>query len=234
MVKKIVYLFLVIGNFSFSQNFIHTNQFWSQYYLQVRKQNFIVGFDTGLRLKSEFKDPFFFIARASLLYKISNTIALGGGLAFTENINNAGLVKIEMRPYQEIAFSKKINLAALTLRYRIEERFFQIYNYRNYIDGYFELRNRISIMLQRNFWEIKKTSVFFSLGNEIFFKNKGSDMMPVVEMNRFVFGPGLKSQNDFSFQLLYNLQLSDFTNESGNVTHVFWLTLRKNIQIKNH
>jgi Protein of unknown function (DUF2490) len=151
------YIILVIGSlwraFSFAQAPIVTTQgaYWVRYYNQTQfSKTFVLHFEVDERriLNPDRQAQFF--THVHLHKKISPGIEFAVGLNYntTNSLKNQSLAVPELRPWQEINWTKVYEKLQLQIRYRVDERFIRHNDRIVLLDGYaFSLRHRFRTQL---------------------------------------------------------------------------------------
>jgi Protein of unknown function (DUF2490) len=167
--KKIIFILLALSARSMAQT-THQNLFWARYQLQsnLTKKIFLVN-EIDNRRFYEGNTQHHTIQHNHLHYKLNPNLDIALGQTFSWQNPQFPDAKIkltvpEIRPFQEINASQKINnKIVFSSRLRIDERFIQKNDGEKLLAGFnFNMRYRFRIQYQFFPWPRKKNNLKFS------------------------------------------------------------------------
>lgn len=205
----------------------YTNQQWSQYYSTIKiSEKYSVISDYAFRWRDNFENKNQFVVRGGMGYQVNANILISPGIAYIGYYSNDNLIRLEIRPHQDVIIKHKYQALKTAHRFRFEERFIQ--NKSNNSDSFvFRLRYRIMLNLP-----IIKNKLSFNLGDEIF-ANIGNDIVyNVFSKNRLITGFSYQANEHVSVTMNYNNQFGA-KNAPGiyQQDQVVWLGIKHKIDL---
>lgn len=202
-----------------------------QYYNQTKvTDRFSLMTDGGFRWSDGKR--LLYIARTGLGYQLKSETKITAGIASTGAYDDSGLIKFEIRPYQDIAFSMKVGKIQTQHRFRVEERFFKNVVNGEIIGGHdfnFRFRYQIGATIHLLNLSVKNENrqLLLNVSDEIFINGGNEILYNIFDKNRLVIGPILQLRKNLNVGLIYNFQFAQL-NAPAAYTHdnVVWLTVR--------
>lgn len=191
-------IILIISLYVFNTNlFAQDNlNMWYQYSMSAKLNKKNIAFLSQYRSFDYAPDPRLFLVAATLNFELKNNITPGFGLMYLNlqsyigNTDNKR-VRNEIRPYQQISISNKINTVSISNRLMIEERI--LFNPNILI---VRLRYRLAMRIPLN----KSDNIYANLSNEIMVNAYNSHF---YDRNRVTAGLGYRISKRSAVELAY-------------------------------
>lgn len=234
-----VMLIMSVSHPAFTQKSIrHSNQFWTQYYNQVKlNERFVLMTDGGFRWSDG--ERLLYIARTGLSYQLKNKLRIATGITSTGAYNASGLYKFELRPYQELFTSTGNNRILVQHRLRVEERYFRNVVNGDILSGHdFNFRFRYQVSATIPLIKLSNRNLdqqlLLNVSDEIFVNAGEQIVYNFLDKNRLVIGPALQLRKNLNVGLAYNFQFSQLNAPASYASdNVIWLTVRHQLDVSN-
>ena len=214
---------------------LNQNQQWFQYYNQIKLGNKITWLsDGGYRWSDAFENRSQYLIRTGIGYKIKPSVPLVTGVAHLGFYGAEVLSKLELRPYQEIDASFKLNNVSIKNRFRVEERYFYSLlplENRCLSPVIYRLRYSATVIfpiIEFNVGEkVKKVSL--GIGNEILV-NVGNNSTHFFDQNRLMLSPSIHCNEHLEIAFTYDFMVS-LAPEPFNLKalHIAWFQLKHHL-----
>ena len=212
---------------------IKGNQVWLQYYGQAKlSEKWTWQFDGGFRWRDVFTASSSHILRTSLGYSPGANVRFSAGLAHLGLYAQETLLRVELRPYQDVQISQKFEKWDLTHRFRLEERFFfPITEGRIQQTNQFNFRFRYAAMVGIPLFRLSQNhpeaAFILYLGDEIFLNFGPEINHNYFDQNRLLISPTFKLSEALLVALTWSNQFASTLVPSVYThTQVFWLQVR--------
>jgi hypothetical protein len=187
------------------------NQFWTQYSFWGRlSSKWSIYFDGVDRFNNFFKSENTIFLRPAIVYDLSSHVSVYGGYCYAISFpdENSPVNLGEHRPWQQLMINNKVGKFSFQHRYRLEERFNQVYKNNSIEDNYlFTWRFRYKLNIQYPIWKAKdeKKSLSILVSDEIITSFGKNVVVSYFNQNRLFIG--------FSFHINKSLSTSfGYTN----------------------
>ena len=190
-----IFVFVVDIKQTSAQNLNHELMFWPTLYLQTKSHRGFKGtFEVQPRVATEPSDFNSILLRPYVDYDINRNLQVGAGYAWVPLFTKKGFID-EQRPFQEATVQLERGKFKLINRFRLEERFFDVFG--------FSLRLRHRIM---GFYPIDKEGRWSLVAwNELFINlnDPGKGPKGGFDQDRFYLGVSRKVSDRITVNLGY-------------------------------
>jgi Protein of unknown function (DUF2490) len=216
--------------------FISQWQAWFRYYNQTQiSDRYVLHAEVDERRILNPSKQFQFFTHLHLHYRVKPWLDVAAGFNFnlTNSPVNSSLTVPELRPWQEVTLTKKIQREGLfQFRYRLDERFIHNNNKEVLLDGYhFNWRHRFRIQFSKPIVEFNDHRMLtLKLSDEVML-NSG-DVPRLFDQNRLFASLEIKFNDHWSFESGYLNILQPITDKVFYERHVIRSTLHHRIGFK--
>jgi hypothetical protein len=209
--KRCIFIYLTfwsVSGFSQIKDVEHHNQFWNQYtFLGRVSDRWSLYFDYVDRFNQFYKSQNTIFFRPAIAFDLSESAGVYAGYCYAETFPDEHTpVKLkEHRPWQQLLIHNKLGKFSFQHRYRLEERFNEVYK-GTVLPGYvFTFRFRYKLNVQYPIWKIKDgvTSLSVLFTDELITSFGKNVEVSYFNQNRAFLGLSLQMSKSLSASVGY-------------------------------